>query len=141
MLSRTGEATVPHHYRKMKNGRADPLPSIETWGPLFAAVDGFLELGTGGKLCYFAGGDLDGGARLRVTPIAGLSLRYREGAKTNQCYPITLLKRGRNAVHGCVNCGSRLSLTDAATRRDSVNEIGFIHRISWQVSLSSQGTS
>jgi hypothetical protein len=34
-----------------------------------------------------------------------------------------------------------LSLTDAATRRDSVNEIGFIHRISWQVSLSSQGTS
>src|ERR1700723_1243333 len=125
----------------MKNGRADPLPSIETWGPLLTAVDGFLELGTGGKLCYFAGGDFNGGARLRITPIARLSLGYREGAKTNQCYPITLLQRRRDAVHGCVNCGSGLSFTDAATRRDSVNEIGFIHRISWQVSLSSPSTS
>src|ERR1700693_3294734 len=121
----------------MKNGRADPLPSIETWGPLFTAVDGFLQLVTGGKLCYFAGGNLDGGARLRITPISRLSLRYTEVSKTNQCYPITLLKRRRDVVHGCVDCSSRLSLTDAATGCDSVNEIGFIHRISWQVSLSS----
>jgi hypothetical protein len=32
-----------------------------------------------------------------------------------------------------------LSFTDAATRCDSVNEIGFVHRLSWQVSLSSKG--
>jgi hypothetical protein len=124
----------------MKNGKADPLPfSNVKLGPLLTAVDGFLEFGSGRKLCYLPGSDLDGGARLWVTPIAGLSLRYREGAETNQRYPITFFQGSRNAVYGCVDCGSRLRFTDAATRCDSVNEIGFVHRLSWQVSLSSKG--
>src|SRR5277367_5383334 len=108
-------------------------------GPLLTAIDRFLEFGAGGKLCYLPGGNLDGGAGLGVSPVAGLSLRHRESAKTNQRYPITFFQGGRDAVHSCVDCGSCLSLTDAATRCDSVNEIGFVHRVSWQVSFVLKG--
>src|ERR1700674_2551655 len=113
--------------RKLKTAGPTPCRIRCETGPLLTAVDGFLEFGAGGKLCHLPGSDLDGGARLRVTPIAGLSLGNREGAKTNQRYPITFFQGRRYAVHGCVDCGSRLHLTDAATRCDTVNEIGFVH--------------
>jgi hypothetical protein len=62
-----------------ENGRADPLPLfVEFWIlPLsLFLIDGFLQFGPRGKLCYFARGDFDRGARLRIAPVARLSLRH-----------------------------------------------------------------
>ena len=37
-------------------------------------IDGFLQFSPGGKFRDLAGGDLDGGARLRIAPVPRLSL-------------------------------------------------------------------
>jgi hypothetical protein len=67
---------------------------------------------------------------LRVTPIAGFSLGYREGAETNQGDPITFFEGSSNAVHGGVDGSTSLSFADVAGGRNPVNEIGFVHRLS-----------
>jgi hypothetical protein len=100
---------------------------------LFATVDRFLEFGPWSKFCYLASGDFDGGARLRVAPVAGLSLGYRECAKTNQGYPISLLQGRGNTVHCSINRMRSLRFANFAGSCDPVNEIGFIHFLSWQV--------
>src|SRR4029077_1727946 len=75
--------SVKAHYSQNKKRQGRP-PAVQTQRlVLLAAVDRFPELGSGRKLCYFAGSDLNGGARLRIAPVAGFSLRDREGAKTN----------------------------------------------------------
>ena len=64
---------------------AGPIPCRirgRIW-PLLRAVDCFPEFGAGGKLRDFPGGDLDGGARLRIASVTGFSLRDREGAETD----------------------------------------------------------
>ena len=96
----------PTQLRKIKNGRTDLLPFdaylVNLW-PLLAAVDRFLEFGSGRKLGDFPSSDLDGGTRLRVAPVAGFSLRDRERAKTNQRYSIPFLQSRRDAVDSGVD--------------------------------------
>src|ERR1700733_2099242 len=101
--------------RRLKNKTAGPppLPSgsySKCVGPSLTFVDYFLEFVSGSEFGDSAGSDLDGGTRLRVSAIAGLSLRDRERAETDQCNPVSFAKGSGDAVHGGVDCGRRLRL-------------------------------
>src|SRR5258708_886811 len=115
-----------------KNGRADPLPFLTNSGfcsllLLLLLVDRFLEFGPRTEFRDFPGSDLDSGARLRVTPVPGLSLGHRECAETYQSYPISFPKGSSHAVHGGINRHRSLCFTHLTSACDLINEIGFIH--------------
>src|SRR5208282_1201332 len=93
------------------------------------------QLGPRGKLRDLAGSDLDSGAGLRIAPVPRLSLRYRERAETYQCYAIPFPQSTCNAAHRGINRCRSLRLADFASARDLVNQIGFIHSFSSQVSF------
>src|SRR5215470_10881918 len=91
---------------KKRQGRPPAVRNfVGGMGCLLAFVDYFLEFDARSKLGNSAGSDLDGRSRLRVSAIAGLALRDGKGTETNQGYPISLAKCGRDAVHGGVDCG------------------------------------
>src|SRR5579862_923953 len=98
-------------------------------------VASFLKFGLRSKLRKFAGGDLDGGASLRIAAVPRLSLRHRESAEAYQSHPIPFFQRAGNARHGGINRGCSLRLADFASASDLVNQIGFIHSFSSQVSF------
>src|SRR5580698_6874966 len=122
---------------KKRQGRPPAVFDVEII-PLLGTVYYFSQFSSRSKLCHFPGSNFDGGARLGIPSIAGLSLRYREGAKSNQRYPITFLQCTGNAFHSGVDCGTGLRFTDTGASCYAVNEIGFVHRLSWRVSLSSK---
>jgi hypothetical protein len=122
---------------KKRQGRPPAVFDVESV-PLLGAVDYFPQFSPRGKLRDSPGSNFDGGARLWIPSIAGLSLRYREGAKPDQRYPITFLQCTGNAFHSSVDCGTGLCFTDTGASCDAVNEIGFIHRLSWRVSFCPQ---
>jgi hypothetical protein len=120
-----------------KNGRADPLPF--SWNPdsLFSLllIDCLFQFSSGGKLRDFPGSDLDSCAGLRIAPVPGLSLRHRESAETYQSHAITFPQSRSNAAHGGIYRGRSLRFADFASACDLVNQIGFIHSFSSQVSF------
>ena len=122
--------------RPQKTAVPKPRRTRFRFCPLLASIYRLSQFSPGGKLRHLPSSNFDGGARLWIPSIAGLSLRYREGAKSNQRYPITFLQCTCNAFHSGVDCGSGLRFTDSGSGCDAVNEIGFIHRLSWRVSLS-----
>ena len=96
-----------------QNGRTDLLPSCflaKFWGPLLTFVDYFLQFITGSKFGDSTSSYLDGGDRLRVSAIAGLTLRDGKCAESNQGYPVPFSKGSGDAVHGGVDRGRRLRL-------------------------------
>src|ERR1700674_4944610 len=101
------------HLRPDKqNGRTDLLPSrsaAKIW-PLLTFINHFLEFISGSKFGDSTGSDLDGCTRLRVSAIAGLTLRDGKRAEPNQGNPVPFSKGSRNAVHGGVDRGRRLRL-------------------------------
>ena len=115
---------------KKRQGRPPAVPNLDEMGCLLALVYDFLEFDARSKFGNSAGSDLDGRSRLRVPAIAGLALRDGKRAETNQGYPISLAKCGRDALHSGVNCGRRLRLGNTAGASDPVNEIGFVHALS-----------
>ena len=80
-------------------------------------------------------------AILMVAPVCGLRpLRAFLGETENvpkpiKRYPISLSQRRSDAVHGRVDSRGCLVLLMWQLAGNSVNEIGFIHLLSWQVSL------
>src|SRR5439155_7660580 len=120
---------------QLKNGRRSCRPFLSDKFSLLGAIDGFLQFGPCRELRNFAGRDLDRCPRLRVTSVAGFSLGYRERPETDQRHPVSFFQSSSNAVHRCIDRRSCLGLIDMAPRRDPVDEISFVHRLSWQVSL------
>src|SRR3984957_8430949 len=106
--------------------------------PLLLLVDCFLQFGPWCKLCNFAGSDFDSGACLRIAPVPRFSLRYRECAETYQSHPISLPEGRRDAVHSGVDRSSGLRFAHFTSACDLVNEIGFVHSLSSQVSFDIQ---
>jgi len=100
-----------------------------TWG-LLAFVDYFFEFVTGSEFRDSAGSDLDGGTRLRVAAVAGLTLRDGKGAKPNQGDPVSFAKGGGYAIDGGVDSGRCLSLGNVAGSGNPVNQISFVHALS-----------
>src|SRR5271166_1635493 len=111
-----------------ENGRADP-PAVSRNPRLFSLllVDCLLQFGSRGKLRDLAGSNLDSGSGLRIAPVAGFSLRYRESAETNQRYPIPFSQRRRNAAYSRINRSCSLRFADFASARDLINQIGLVH--------------
>jgi hypothetical protein len=62
-------------------------------------------------------------------------LRHREGAEANQCHAISLAESRGNAVDSGINGGRSLRFADFTRACDLVNQIGFIHSFSSQVSF------
>src|SRR5581483_10348025 len=116
----------------LKAKTAGPTPCRSSSQPvnLLTAVYRLLQFRPWGKLRDFAGGNLNGGTSLRVPAVAGLSLRDGKCAKPNQSHPISLFQSGGNAIHRGVDCSRCLCLADLACGRNTVNEIGFVHRFS-----------
>src|ERR1700732_2087793 len=114
--SRAADMSVRPTQAPQKEKTAGPTSrrSALNLAPLLTAVDRFLEFGSGRKLGDFPSSDLDGGARLRVAPVAGFSLRDGERAKTNQRYSIPLLQSRRDAVDSGVDSRGCRGLTDVA---------------------------
>src|ERR1019366_3675827 len=105
-------------------------PACKNSGALLAFVDHFLEFVPGSEFGDSTSSDLDGGTRLRVSAIAGLTLRDGERAESDQGYPVTFSKGSGNAVHGGVDRGRRLRLCNTAGFGDAVNQISFVHALS-----------
>jgi hypothetical protein len=102
----------------------------EITGPLLTSVHYLLEFDSGSEFSDSPGSDLDGGARLRVSAIAGLVLRDGKRAEPDQGNPFAFSKGSGNAVHGGVYCGCRLRLRYAAGSGDPINQISFVHGFS-----------
>jgi hypothetical protein len=117
-----------------RQGRRPAVFDVETC-PLLHAVYSFPQFSPGSKLRNLPSSDFDGGARLWVPSIAGLSLRHREGAKTNQSYPISFFQSRSNTLYCRVDGSGGLRFTDATSGCNAVNEIGFVHRLSKRVSF------
>jgi hypothetical protein len=148
LWERTGERTPTP---LSKDGNSEPLVSFYTQqkrqGRPPAVLNGpeiyynlffvycFLEFGPGGKLCDSSSSDLDSGAGLRIAPVPRLSLRHGERAEAYQCYPISFAEGGSNTVHGGINSSRGLRLADFTRTCDLVNQIGFVHSLSSQVSF------
>src|SRR5437660_6214053 len=98
-------------------------------------VDCFLEFGPRSELRDFAGSNLDRRASLWIAPIPGLSLRHGERAEANQRHAISFAEGRRNAVNSGINGGRSLRLADFTRACDLINQIGFIHSFSSQVSF------
>jgi hypothetical protein len=64
---------------------------------------------------------------LRIAPVPGLSLGYRESAETYQSHPIPFPQSTSNAAHSGINRSCSLRFADFASARDLINQIGFIH--------------
>src|SRR5262249_25645610 len=118
-----------------RNGRADPLPFLKTCVLALLLVDGLFEFRPRCELGDFAGGNFDGSAGLRVAAVSRLPLRHREGAETNQGNAVSLAESGSNAVDSGINGGGSLRFADLARACDLVNQIGFVHSFSSQVSF------
>src|SRR5205807_4338417 len=103
---------------------------------LLSAVDGFFEVGAGSELRHSAGSNFDRGPGLRVPSIARFPLRNGKCPEPDQSNTVPFFQRAGNAIYGCVDCASGLSLANAAAGRDPVNKICFVHGSSWGRSLS-----
>jgi len=82
-----------------------------------------------------AGGDFDGRAGLRVASVARFSLRHGERAEAYQCHPIAFAEGGGDAVDSGINGSRGLCFADFTCACDLVNQIGFVHSLSSQVSF------
>src|SRR5580704_12192665 len=101
----------------MKKRQGRPLPSRKyprILGPLLTFIHDFLQLISGSKFGDSTGSDLDGGTRLRVSAITGLTLRDGKCAESNQGDSVPFFKGSGNAVHGGVDRGRRLRLRNVA---------------------------
>src|SRR5215471_6211552 len=130
----TGDHRDVHLANKKRQGRPPAVLKILMMVELFL-VYGLLELCPRGKLGDLAGGYLDRCAGLWIAAVTRFSLRHGERAEANQRHAIPFAECRRNAVNGGINGGRGLRLARLACACDLVNQIGFIHSFSSQVSF------
>src|SRR5215470_326653 len=119
---------------KKRQGRPPAGLNILMMLELFL-VYGLFKLCPRGKLCDLAGGYLERRAGLWIAAVTRLCLRHGERAEANQRHAIPFAECRRNAFNGGINGGRGLRLAHLACACDLVNQIGFIHSFSSQVSF------
>src|SRR5947199_10540468 len=117
-----------------KNGKGRP-PAVLNLNPSLLAVYGLFEFGPRSEFCDFAGRDFDGRAGLRIAAVARFSLRNGECAEANQGHAISFAEGSGYAFDCGVDSSGGLRLADFTCACDLVNQIGFIHSFSSQVSF------
>src|SRR5271165_2779022 len=126
-----GKSSTLHRniLRRQQRGRALALPQNRKHSELLQLflVDGLLQLDTGSEFRHSPGGNLNDTAGLRITPIARLALRNREGPEAYQGHAVAFLQRRRYRIYDRIDRASSRSFADAVRAGDLFHQVPFVH--------------
>src|SRR5271165_1455981 len=134
LLECPGKSSTLHWSISSDNNAAEPGPAAgsQTLSKLLQLflVDVLLQLDAGSKFRHSSRGNFDDTARLRITPVACLALRNREGPEAHQGHAVAFFQRRRDRIHHRVNRTPRSRFTDAVGGGDFFHQVSFVHSCS-----------